>query len=450
MDSFLRSVGDALASHGFSADHVERKTALFDKCRAALDQGGSDPNRHAFFVPGRVEVLGKHTDYCGGRSVVCAVDQGIAVVAAPRVDSMVRFIDARLEEQTTFPMDPDLSPTVGHWSNYPMTTARRIARDFPGTSRGADVAIMSDLVPAAGMSSSSAMIIASFLALAAVDELKGKDAYRTELGDLPALACYLAAVEGGKGYGSFRPDHGVGTAGGSEDHTAILCSEPDSLGVYSYRPVRSETTVPFPMDWCIVVASSGVVAEKTGAAMGLYNRASRLASVGCEVAAKTLGVQAEDFAELVRSVGVAPVTKALTEAKNGEFAPDELARRFEHFVLESEVVVPRAVSALKAEDYDEWGRQVDRSQIKAEELLGNQVRETVFLAASARELGAVAASAFGAGFGGSVWAMTRLAEAEALVADWKRSYATKYPDLAAEFFVTHPGPAALEVPLGDS
>jgi galactokinase len=330
-----------------------------------------------------------------------------------------------------------------------MTTARRIARDFPGASYGADVAIMSDLVPAAGMSSSSALIIASFLALAAVDELGLTEAYRSGLADLPALACYLAAVEGGKGYGPFRPDHGVGTAGGSEDHTAILCSEPDCLGVYSYRPVRAETTVPFPLDWCIVVASSGVLAEKTGRAMGLYNRASRLASVACEAATAALGVEAEDLATLVRLVGASEVTRALAGVRHEEFAADELGRRFEHFVLESDVVIPKAVTALKAQDYEEWGRQVDRSQIKGTELLGNQVPETVFLAASARDLGAAAASAFGAGFGGSVWAMTRLSEVEKFTEGWKRAYAAKYPGLAAEFFVTRPGPAAFEVRLGD-
>ena len=66
MDSFLRSVGDALAAHGFSEVQVDGKTALFDKCRVVLDQSGAVPNRRAFFVPGRIEVLGKHTDYSGG------------------------------------------------------------------------------------------------------------------------------------------------------------------------------------------------------------------------------------------------------------------------------------------------------------------------------------------------------------------------------------------------
>ena len=91
--------------------------------------------------------------------------------------------------------------------------------------------------------------------------------------------------------------------------------------------------------------------------------------------------------------------------RDDEFTAEDLACRYEHFFTESEVIVPKAVKALSAGDMDEWGRQVDLSQIKASELLGNQVPETVHLAAAAKECGADAATAFGAGFGGSVWAM---------------------------------------------
>jgi len=449
MDSYIRLVANGLAERGFEARQVEKKTRLFEKCRSALDRIKAGNDRRAFFVPGRVEVIGKHTDYCGGRSVVAAVDQGIAVLVAPRRDGEVRFVDAVFGEEASFTLSADLQPKIGHWSNYPMTTARRIARDFPGKPRGADVAIASDLVPAAGMSSSSALIIASFFGLAAADNLARTVEYISDLSTLPELACYLAAIEAGQGYKGFRPDHGVGTAGGSEDHTAILCSQAGCLGVYSYRPVRPEGTIEFPADRCIVVASSGVVAEKTGRAMALYNRASRLAVVACEVAAAALGVEAEDLASLLRLVGPERITRALAASKHPEFTADDLACRFEHFVTESEIIVPKAVEALRSSDIEEWGRQVDLSQIKGAELLRNQVPETVILAATAREHGADASSAFGAGFGGSVWAMTPTTDAPAFVERWRDAYLTAFPlnVSRADFFVTRPGPAAFELAL---
>ena len=64
-----------------------------------------------------------------------------------------------------------------------------------------------------------------------------------------------------------------------------------------------------------------------------------------------------------------------------------------------------------------FGKLVDESQVAAEELLGNQVPETISLAKHARALGAYAASAFGAGFGGSVWALVSRSEAEQFAGD---------------------------------
>ena len=94
----------------------------------------------------------------------------------------------------------------------------------------------------------------------------------------------------------------------------------------------------------------------------------------------------------------------------GEFAGADLLRRFDHFYAESEQIAPAASEALAAGDLDEFGRQVDRSLELADTLLGNQVPETIFLARSVRQIGAAAASAFGAGFGGAVWALGRIGQ----------------------------------------
>ena len=82
-----------------------------------------------------------------------------------------------------------------------------------------------------------------------------------------------------------------------------------------------------------------------------------------------------------------------------------LLDRFNQFVEESTELVPAAADELGAGDLDAFGRTVARSQELAERLLRNQVPETVALVRSARDHGAWAASAFGAGFGGSVWAL---------------------------------------------
>ena len=102
---------------------------------------------------------------------------------------------------------------------------------------------------------------------------------------------------------------------------------------------------------------------------------------------------------------------------------------------------------LAAGDMAEFGRLVDRSQLLSDTLLGNQVPETILLARSARELGAAAASAFGAGFGGSVWALIEADEAKAFLQWWAKHYQQAHPKTAAgaKFFLTSPGPAAFEL-----
>src|SRR5690606_18127103 len=112
-----------------------------------------------------LEVLGKHTDYGGGRSLIAAVERGFTFVSVPRADGVIGAHSLEPAERVEFRFDPDLRPLAG-WANYPMTVARRLARNFPGIDVGVDLAFRSTLPPASGMSSSSALIIGTFLCLA--------------------------------------------------------------------------------------------------------------------------------------------------------------------------------------------------------------------------------------------------------------------------------------------
>jgi galactokinase len=78
------------------------------------------------------------------------------------------------------------------------------------------------------------------------------------------------------------------------------------------------------------------------------------------------------------------------------------------------------------------------------ELLENQVPETLELTALAGRLGAPAASPFGGGFGGAVWALVRDVEAERFLVEWRDRYRADFPQrTGAEFFATHAGGPAV-------
>lgn len=436
-----------LQARGLGKKAAAAKADLFGRAARALAAKGVAASTaiNAFFVPGRIEVLGKHTDYAGGRSLVTAVEQGFCVVAAPRAEARIAVQAVELAEDVVFDLTPELVARHGHWSNYPMTVARRLARNF-GIRSGADMAFVSDLPAAAGMSSSSAMIVATYLVLAAVNELAAQPLFQRYLPDALSLAAYLGTVENGQTFGGLQGDQGVGTFGGSEDHTAMLCSQAGRVGQFAYCPARFERYIDVPPGHLFAVGFSGVVAEKTGAAQELYNRASQQARAAVQAWQQATGCSEVYLADILARgpEAVEQLRQILAQVKGGPFSGAELIRRVEHFIAENEELVIPAGDALAAVDLERFGRLVDRSQELTESLLGNQVPQTVALARLARQQGAVAASAFGAGFGGSVWALVREAEADCFLQRWAARYGATFSQEArrAQFFLTQAGPAA--------
>jgi galactokinase len=228
---------------------------------------------------------------------------------------------------------------------------------------------------------------------------------------------------------------------------AIVCARAESAGQFRYLPAHLERRVPWVADHSIVVGVSGVTATKTGNARARYNRVAD--STRALVRAWNAATGRAD-ATLADALASAPDAgerlQRLAEQGAEEFDGAYLGPRFAQFREEVEVIVPGVGDSLRDGDLAALGTLVDRSMAMAEHALRNQVPETSFLARAARERGAVAASAFGAGFGGAVWAMVRNADAEAFVDGWRASYAERFPRRAerAQWLVTRPGGPARE------
>ena len=431
--------------------------ATFDVLERELAALGAPAGRSAlmaFWVPGRIEVLGKHTDYGGGRSLLCAVERGISALvrirdADPPNAPRVRIRDAKADLVAEFDFSARVHARPGAWSNYPITVARRIAANFGGPLRGADIAFWSDIPHAAGVSSSSALVVMTFLALGAVNELDARPAYRQAIHGTDDLAGYLGAVENGLDFATLAGDAGVGTFGGSEDHTAILAARRDALVQYRFCPVTFERAIPMPPGATFVVASSGVQAEKTGAALERYNEVSRRLQAALVCWRRTTGRADASMGAVLASAPDARrrLVSALGSVRDLELPPASLIERVEQFDDETNVIIPAAGDALERGDLAAFGAEVARSQQAAERALHNQIPETVALVDHARALGAAAASAFGAGFGGSVWALVDRDSADAFRDRWALAYRTDFPDAGprSEFFVTGAGGAAVRL-----
>jgi galactokinase len=356
---------------------------------------------------------------------------------------LIHLVDASSNSLLRAPLAADVPPRPAHWADYPISVIRRLARDFPMAATGMDAVIRSSIPPASGLSSSSALVIATFLPLAKFNQLRDTAEWGDALPDDDALAGYLGAVENGRSFGPFAADRGVGTFGGSEDHTAILRCQPGRLSQYHFLPVTCEATLDLPAGWVFAVGVSGVHAAKAGRVQARYNALSTELSTLLSLWCNETGRNDASLFAAVRSSPDAPERLASIASSTSP----ALAARLAQFRDEVESIIPGVTAALVAGDMAEVGRLVDRSQAHAEATLANQVPETVHLARRARALGAAAASAFGAGFGGSVWALIPSQGAEMFRTAWLDDYLAHFPQHRprANVFLSAPGPAAAEL-----
>ena len=435
-----------------------------------------------FHVPGRIEVLGKHVDYAGGRSLLCATSLGFTFEVRPADDGLVRLRDRVSDQRATIEVEMvDGEGSRGPvWSTYPRAVIRRLRDDFDGVANlGCDIVFSSDLPSAAGLSSSSAFTTGVLLCLDAVSGVLDSDRARSAIPSLPDLADYVGAIESGRAFGRLEgrgfegrrlengesasdggeegggereypggSDRGVGVRGGSQDHTAILCSRPASLLQARFGPVDLERYVSHPPDLVFVIGVSGVRASKAAGARARFNHLSDLASRIAELWRTHAGSAEPHLGAILDAAPDAGSRlRDILEREAGSHAAD-MVRRVEQFRLETRELVPGVAEALERGDLTAVGERVDTSQRLAETHLGNQVPETIHLARSAREVGAIAASSFGAGFGGAVWALVEEARAEQFVTAWRASYRAAFPRRAsrARFVVTRPSDPAGPLP----
>ncbi|HEU4925596.1 MAG TPA: galactokinase family protein [Vicinamibacterales bacterium] len=435
-----------LTGQGLDEIEAARKRLLGDLVLEHFRGIAGEDRPVALWVPGRIEVFGKHTDYGGGHSLVAPVPRGFIFMARVRSDRVVTMADAARAER--FSIDLDDRATVSGsgdaptgWRRYAATTVHRLSRNFPGAVRGADIAFASDLPPASGMSSSSALMVGLAATLIRLGNIDASREWQAAIGGPADAAGYYACIENGLSFAALTGDAGVGTHGGSEDHVAMTCGRAGHVSAWRFAPIQHVADVTIPPDWMFVIAASGVAAKKTGAAKDAYNRLSFLVRTLLDLWNATEPRQPSLHAVLSSSPRAAERLTALVNARSAaEPSAIDLENRLSHFRNE-DTRIPEAVRTFRGADRERISTLSDDSQSDAEVLLQNQVPETIALARAARTLGAFGASSFGAGFGGSVWALVKRSEAADFAARWLADYRSAFPHReSATVFLAPPGP----------
>jgi galactokinase len=314
-----------------------------------------------FRAPGRVNLIGEHTDYSEGFVLPMAIDRATVAAAAPRDDRRVRVRSLERGETAELDLDARDPRPEGSWIDYAYGVALALARRV--ALRGADLAVATTVPIGAGLSSSAAFelsVASALLALAGAS--------------LPPRELARVGREAENGF--------VGLRSGIMDQLASACGVRDHALLIDCRS-EELTPVPIPREAAVVVADSGVKHELSGSA---YN-ARRAES---EEAARLLG------ARTLRDVSAGEL------ARRGGELPDVLRRRARHVVSENARVLA-AADAFRAGDLARAGELMNASHDSLRDDYEVSAPELDLLVDAARAVsGVFGARMTGGGFGGSI------------------------------------------------
>ena len=304
---------------------------ILDEMQEVFREKFGAAQTHAYFSPGRVNLIGEHTDYNGGHVFPCAISLGTYALVAPRTDGISRLYSMNLPEQgvVQFPMHGAVKSDAYGWANYPIGVVRVMEDAGHRAAHGFDIVLYGTLPNGAGLSSSASIEV--LMAVILNDELN--------LGiDMVELVKFSQKAE----------NEFVGMNCGIMDQFAVGMGKKDcaillDCNTLSYRYSK------LALDGCSIVITN------TNKTHSLVTSAYNERRAQCESALKALQK-------------VKPI-KALGELTNAEFdaiasaIPDPVERRrARHAIYENNRTL-EAVKALEANDVKRFGELMNASHV---------------------------------------------------------------------------------------
>ena len=380
--------------------------------RAMAREYGPGPVQ-VFHAPGRVNLIGEHTDYNHGYVLPMALDKDVLLFARPRDDDRVNLVNVEPGfGPRSFRIASEIPPQpVGDWANYVQGPAQLLEREQGPGLRGFD-AVVDGAPPhgvprGAGLSSSSALTVVGAVTLAA-------------LNGLPLAGVALAEACG-------RAEWYVGTRGGIMDQFISILAQRGHALFLDCRPVAEPPgyrfrQVPIPAGYAVVVADSGVHHRNTGP---FFNRRVAEGRIGVRLLQRKYpgithlrDVEGIPWTELepllpevihsqeLRQLGIDPET-ILDRGVSAETDTFFVRRRCRHVVTENRRVL-QSVAALEAGDMATFGQLLAEAHASARDDYEISVPEIEVLVRLAQGVpGTVGARLTGAGWGGCIVAVVR-------------------------------------------
>ena len=337
-------------------------------------------------APGRVNLIGEHTDYNEGFVLPAAINRYVRLVARPTRAPVIRFYSAHFAEEIVLSVDHPDKDGVARWGRYLQGVAAFLQRAGVRL-HGMDGVVGGDLPIGAGLSSSAAVEVASALAL-----LHATGAART-LRDT-ALLAQRAEVEF------------VGVQCGIMDQFTVALAHPGHALFLDCRTLEVDH-VPLPSSVVLVVCDTGV---RRSLALSAYNERRRECAHAVE-----------------RLQPLRPGIGALRDLSPGDLAlverlAEPMRKRARHVITENRRVLD-AVASLRRGHLETVGRLLTASHASLRDDFEVSVPALEAMVAAAKGApGCLGARMTGAGFGGAVLALVERVAVEAFVATTASAY----------------------------
>jgi galactokinase len=356
----------------------------------------------AWRAPGRVNLIGEHTDYNGGFVLPFAIEVGCTATVHARADDVIELRSAQLAAPAPVPR-AELRPGAHGWAGYPLGVVwalRSRGFEVPGLT----IAVDSDVPVGSGLSSSAALVCSVATAV--------NDLLELELPPAELLAITRSAEN----------DYVGAPTGGMDQLAALHCTAGRAL----FCDMRSLEFQQVPL----VLGEFAILVVDTRAEHRHADGEYRRRRAGCEAAARQLGVptlrDVDDLAAALRRLG------------------DEELRRYTRHVVTENARVLRTVAALRAGDLAAVGPLLTESHVSMRDDFQITGPELDLAAESLLEAGALGARLTGGGFGGCVIALVGPTEVHAAASAVRSAFATaRFADPRP--FVVHPSAGAHRV-----
>ncbi|WP_049729206.1 galactokinase [Dorea sp. D27] len=371
---------------------------------------GEEGDIRAYFAPGRVNLIGEHTDYNGGHVFPCALTIGTYGIARKREDRRLRFYSLNFDQMGVVEtgLDELIPNEAAGWTNYPKGVMWAFEKRGYKLTHGLDILIYGDIPNGSGLSSSASLEVLTGLML---KDIYGLDVSMTEVA---LIGQYSENNFNGCNCGIMDQ---FASAMGKKDNAVFLDTETLE---YEYAPVM----LP---DARIVITNSKVKHSLVDSAYNDRRRESEEALMELRrvVDIKTLG----------------DLTEQEFEAHKSAIGNEVCRRRAKHAVYENRRTI-RAVEALKHNDIDLFGRLMNASHISLRDDYEVSCEEIDLLVELAWELlGVIGSRITGGGFGGCTVSIVRQDAVDTFIQTLGKAYKEKAGH-EAEFYVVDIGDGA--------